>query len=647
MAKKAAKTPQVEALEFQAEVQQLLNILAHSLYTERDVFLRELISNASDALNRVQFEMLTNREVLDPDAELAIHIDFDEEANTLTVSDTGIGMTREELVENLGTIAHSGAMAFLKRLEEGERPGDIIGQFGVGFYSVFMVADDVQVTARSYRPDAEAWTWTSRGENTYTLTPAEKPDRGTSILIKLKEDATEYASAWKLEQIIKKHSDFIAFPIYVKDKAVNQRTAIWRKSPQEVSEEEYQNFYRQLTLDFEKPLLHVHMVTDVPVDIHSILFVPRRLDRGVLNQKLEHGVRLYSRNVLIQEHNKDLLPKHFRFVEGVVDSEDIPLNISRESVQSDPTLRRIRKALTGQLVRSLRELAQKEPEEYAIFWTEFGPFVKEGLITDPSARDDLLPLLRFRSSKSLEAWISLADYRNRMAANQEALYYVLGEDLQSLERSPHLDHFRVQDLEVLYLTDPLDGFLMQTLQEVEGKPLKNVDDAGLELPEQDAEEIAGEQVEHKSFEALVARIKSVLGDRVLEVRESRMLRDNPCRLVSPEDSPDRDLQRIRRLVEKDYEAPAKILEINRRHPLIRNLAQLVREEANESRINPLVEQLYENLLLLEGLHPNPAQMVPRLQTLLELASRPAAGPDSGEGGQKPGRTKKKKTAGSS
>ncbi len=611
-----------ESLEFQAEVQQLLQILAHSLYTETDVFLRELISNASDALNRIQFEMLTNREVLDADAELAIRIDFDTEAKTLTISDTGIGMTHDELIENLGTIAHSGVKAFLQRLETTEPPTNIIGQFGVGFYSVFMVADEVRVTSRAYHPDGEAWTWTSAGESTYSVSPAEKDDRGATIQIQLKEEAADYASAWKLEEVIKKHSDFIAFPIYLQDRVVNQRTAIWRKSPQEVKGDEYENFYHQLTLDLEKPLLHVHLVADVPVDIHSILFIPRKQDRGALNPRTDHGLKIYSKNVLIQEYHKDLLPQFFRFVEGVVDSEDIPLNISRESIQRDPALRRIRKALTGQLVKSLKATGDSQPDEYELFWKEFRFFIKEGLVTDPESREDLLPLLRFHSSRTNGGLVSLSEYVARMTEGQQAIYYVLGEDLQSIDRSPHLDHFKAQDVEVLYLIDPLDGFLMQTLTAFDDRPLQNVDDAGLELPSKEAETEAEEEEEvaQPAFDTLVGRFKSVLDERVADVRASKVLRDSPCRLVTPEGGADRDLQRIRRLIEQDYEVPAKILEVNRRHPLIRKLVHMIQEQPDDERINPVIDQLFENLLLLDGLHPNPAQMVPRLQKLLEFAT---------------------------
>ena len=389
-----------ENLEFKAEVQQLLNILSRSLYKERDIFLRELVSNASDALHRLQFEMLTNQNILDPDVELAIHVDFDEEAQTLTISDTGIGMTREEMIQNLGTIAHSGAMSFLKGLEDGQKLDDIIGQFGVGFYAVFMVAEEVRVTSHSYQPEAESWLWTSSGDSTYTLTPSDKADRGTVIEVQLKEDSLEFTSAWRLEQIIKKHSNYVGFPIYVGDKVANQQTAVWRMSTSEVEDSEYNEFYRQLTLDFQDPLCHIHVSADAPVEVRSILFIPQSSDQAMFSRLTDYGLKLYSRKILIQENNKDLLPEYLRFVEGVVDSADIPLNVARETVQNSRTIGHIKKALRGRLIKSLRTMGEEQPEDYAKFWGAWGMFIKEGVATDYSGRDDLLPLLRFQTTKS-------------------------------------------------------------------------------------------------------------------------------------------------------------------------------------------------------------------------------------------------------
>ncbi len=619
------ETTHAESLQFKAEVRQLLNILANSLYTEREIFLRELLSNASDALHRLQFEMLTNREVLDPEAELAITLDFNADAHTLTVADTGIGMTREELIENLGTIAHSGAMAFLQQLEAGQRPSDIIGQFGVGFYAVFMVADEVRVTSRSYRPDAEAWTWISRGEDSYTLEPALKPDRGTVVEIHLKDDAVEFASAWRLEQIVKKHSNYIAFPIKLQGRRLNEQLALWQQTPTSLTDKEYADFYRQLTLDPEPPLLHEHLVTDAPVNIRSILFVPRHRETGPFRYRPGPGLKLYSRKILIQEANEELLPEYLRFVVGVVDSEDLPLNISRETVQNDRAVRQIQRALTRRLLKELHEMAETRSDDYAQFWREFGAFIKEGVATSPADHEELLPLLRFPSSRA-EGLVSLADYVSRMPESQQAIYYILGDTLAAVAHSPHLDTFRALGFEVLYLVDPLDGFMLQTLREFQGRPLQNVDDAALELPsapEQPTAETPS-AIPQPEFERVLKRFKDVLGERVTEVRESKLLRDHPCRLVSAEGGPERDLQHVRRLLEENFTVPPKILELNRAHPLIHNLARLIAApSADDALIDATIEQLFANLLLLEGLYPNPAEMVPRLQQLLEAATKPA------------------------
>jgi molecular chaperone HtpG len=624
--------PAPEAIEFRAEIRQLLNILVHSLYTDREIFLRELISNASDALNRIQFEMLTNRDVRDPEAELAIRITGDPEVRVLTISDTGIGMTREELIENLGTIAHSGAAAFLQSLSEGKKPADLIGQFGVGFYSVFMAAEEVRVTSRSYRPDAAAWAWVASGGDRYTLEPAEaeRTERGTTIRIRLKEDAKEFAEAHRLQEIIHKHSDFVSFPIYVGEDAqpVNRQTPLWRQSASEITDEAANDFYKQFTLDFEKPLARAHMNTDAPVQIYALLFIPAQAERGLFHLRKDFGLKLYSRKILIQDYCKDLLPKYLRFVEGVVESEDLPLNVSRETVQSSKVMERIRGAVTHKVLDAIRDLAAKDAEAYRAFWKEYSPFVKEGLATDYAARDRLTPLLRFHSSRADgDGLASLAEYTGRMKPEQRAIYYLLGDDLKSAARSPHLDYFHKENIEVLYLVDPLDSFVVTALQTYEGFPLKNVDDAGLELPEggkekeKEREREKEEGIPQAEFDALVARFKAQLGDRVTDVRASDRLVDSAVRLVSPEDAKQREMERVRRMLEKDYTIPKKIMEINRRHPLIRNLAALAAAGREESLVNDCIQQLYENGLLLEGLHPGPAEMVGRIQALMEAAVR--------------------------
>lgn len=616
-----ATTNQTESHTFKAEVQQVLHILAHSLYTDREIFLRELISNASDALNRVQFEMLTNREVRDPDAELAIWIESDPDKGALTVRDTGIGMTREEMIEHLGTIAQSSARAFVDRIRATSKASasEIIGQFGVGFYSVFMVADKVTVISRSYRPEAEAAMWESDGSERYTVGPAEREGRGTTIIVHLKDDAREFAQSWRIEQIVKRHSDFVAFPIYMGERQINQQKALWRRAPREVEPEQYRNLYRQLTLDTEEPLLHVHLSTDAPVDLHSILFIPAKRERGLFERRIEGKIKLYSRKVLIMEEAKELLPAYFRFVEGVVDSEDLPLNVSRESVQSAPVIQRIRKTLTARLHRELNDLADSDPQKFARFWQEFGVFIKEGVALDYENRAELIKLLRFHTTRGGDELVTLGQYKSRIVDGQKEIYYLMASSLEAARTSPHLDPFTARGIEVLLLHDLVDGLMLSGLREYEGLRLRNVDEADLELPGE--VEAAPPQINDEQFTRLAERAAAVLGERIKEVRASKVLRDSPARLVSDEEGLGRQMQRIQQVLGQEVEQRPRILELNPAHSLIAALARRLEANPEDPVVAAGLEQLYDNALLLEGLHRNPAAMVPRLLTLLEAAAR--------------------------
>lgn len=625
------QTP-TESYSFKAEIKHLLYILAHSLYKDHDIFLRELISNASDALTRLHFETLTNRNVHDADAELAIHIEVPEveegERKCIVIKDSGIGMTHDAIIRDLGTIAQSGAREFLTKVKESGEfdPNDLIGQFGVGFYSVFMVADEVRVVSRSYLPEATAVSWTSDGSDNFQVEYADKSDRGTVIHISLKKDADEFASEWKLKQIVKKYSDFVRYPIYVGEEQANQQESLWRKSPSAVDEEAYNKFYREMTMDFEDPLASIHLSSDAPVHVRALLFVPARREPGVLQVRKEPGVMLYSHNVLIQEYCTDLLPEWLNFVDGVVDSEDLPLNVSRETVQNNRLMRHLGKTLRKRVLRELESTAENEPEKYAKFWREFGRTFKEGLATDPGAKEEILPLLRYASSKSDGALTSLNAYVERMPETQEEIYFVLGDDVASAARSPHLDPFKARDLEVLYWVDPLDAFLTPMLTEYKGKKLRNVDDADLGLPE--SEEVQAEEeapiLAEKPFNLFIGRCVTTLGDRVTEVRESKVLKDSPVRLVSPEGAANKEMQRIQRFLDQNYEVPRKILEVNRNHPLIVRLAHLTEAKADSELVKLSIEQLYESALAQEGLHPNPLQMLPRIQELMMLAAEAAA-----------------------
>lgn len=609
-----------QPISFKAETRQLLNILVHSLYTEREIFLRELISNASDALTRVDFELLTNREVLDPDAELAIRITADPEQKTLTISDSGIGMTAEETVENLGTIAHSGARAFVEAVEQGAKNiSDIIGQFGVGFYSAFMVAEWIKVISHSYKSDAQAVAWFSTGADNFTVEPADKPDRGTTVIVKLKDDAAEFSQEYRLREIIRKHSDFVPYPIYLaaNPQQVNRQTALWRQSPREVEAKAYEEYYKQLTLDHEPPLAHAHMVVDAPVQMYALLFIPASPERGLLSPRRDEGLKLYARKVLIQEYNKDLLPEWLRFVDGVVDSEDLPLNVSRESIQASKLMAQLKKLVTSKILDTLKDIAQKDPEKYVKFWESYGRALKQGVAIETSEPEELYPLLRFRTTQHPDAWSSLDEIVQRLKPDQKEIYYLIADDERSAVYSPHLDLVRRYDYEVLLMTDPLDAFMLVRLHQFGEHKLVNVANADLEPPQKEAEPDAGEPDQTSTGvdgEALVERFKTHLGERVADVRLTNRLSDSPARLVDPLEAPNQEMQRVYRLLNKDFQVPKKVLELNPHHPI---LARLVTLPSDSSLLPLVIDQVYEDALLIEGLHPDPAGMIARIQKLME------------------------------
>ena len=608
-----------EQFSFKAETKQLLNILIHSLYKDREVFLRELLSNASDALNRMRFEMVTNQNVVDPKAELNIHIKADKDARTLTIQDTGIGMTRDEIIENLGTIAQSGARKFLEATKDKQVDfAKVIGQFGVGFYSVFMVAEWVRVTSRSFRPEAEAVSWYATGEDNYEVGAAEMSERGTKVELKLKEDAAEFAEEYRLKNIIHKHSDYIGFPIYIGDSKdpVNKQTSLWRTSKQEVTEEQYREFYKQTTLDFEDPMVHIHVITDAPVQLYALLYVPGKAERGMFALRKEDGLKLYSRNILIDDYNKDLLPEYLRFVQGVVDSEDLPLNVSRDTVQSSGLMPKLKKVLTNQVIKDLENLAKNNAEKYQTFWQEFGGYIKQGLATDIAEGEKLHSLLRFKTNLNPESWSSLEEYAGRMKEGQKVIYYIVGDDPKSVLRSPHLDYFHTQGTEVLLLTEPMDSFMLMGLHKYKDFELKNVAQAEIDTSDKPKDEVEAEKIPDADFSSLVERFKEVLGDRVTDVRASNRLSQSVARLADPDGTLNPELQRVYRYLGKEYEIPKKILELNPAHDILKNLLKL---ESGSDLQNVIIEQIYDSALLVEGLHPDPSSIAPRVQQIIEAA----------------------------
>jgi molecular chaperone HtpG len=609
----------VEQFSFKAETKQLLNILIHSLYKDREVFLRELLSNASDALNRMRFELVTNQDVLDPQAELSIHIKADKDARMLTIQDTGIGMTHDEIIENLGTIAQSGARKFIEATKDKKVDfSQVIGQFGVGFYSVFMVAEWVRVTSRSYKPEAEAVSWYATGEDNFEVGAAEMAERGTRVEIKLKEDAAEFAEDFRLRNIIHKHSDYIGFPIYIGDgnAPVNKQTSLWRTPRKDVTEEQYKEFYRQTTLDYEENLLHIHMITDAPVQLYALLFIPGKAERGIFALRKDDGLKLYSRNILIDEYNKDLLPEYLRFVQGVVDSEDLPLNVSRDTVQSSGLMPKLKKVLTNQVIKELETLAKNNAEKYQTFWQEFGGYLKQGIASTPADADNLKPLLRFKTNLSPETWSSLEDYISRMKGDEKVIYYIIGDDPRSVLRSPHLDYFGAQGTEVLLLTDPMDSFMLMGLHKFKDYEFKNVAQAEVDTSKQAEAKDEAEKIPDADFSLLLERFKQVLGERVTGVRASNRLSQSVARLVDPDGTLNPELQRVYRMLGKDYEIPKKILELNPSHNILKNLLKL---ESGSELQTAIIEQIYDSALLVEGLHPDPSSMVSRVQQIMDAA----------------------------
>ena len=615
--------------KFKAEVRQLLDILTHSLYTNREIFLRELISNASDALEKVRFEKLKGEKVVDDNLALTIAIEFNKDENTLTITDTGIGMTEQELVKNIGTIAKSGTADFLKKMGTGkDQDANIIGKFGVGFYSVFMVADEVVITTRSYQKDAQAVQWQSDGTGTFEITPVNgKTPRGTKIEIKLKEDAKEFAEKWKLEDIIKRHSNFIPFPISVEKDQVNKIRAIWREPKFQLKAEDYHEFYKFLTYDSEDPLDTLHVAIDAPVQYNSLVFIPSKNYEYADFGKNDHGLDLYVNRVLIQHENKDLLPEYLRFMRGVVDSEDVPLNISRETLQENLVISKIKANLLTQILNHLGKIAKDDSEKYMKFWNEFGRQFKLGY-TDYTNAEKFAGLLRFNSSANEKAQdlCSFEEYIARMKPDQNEIYYLFASKREAVVSNPHLEIFRTKGLEVLYLYDPIDEFVMEgvrkfkdfTLVSVEQADLKNIEKFADQQDKKKVDELTSD--DSKSFDKLLRRMKDILGDRVESVVESKRLTDSPSCLVSPDGSMTSSMQKIMQIMNKDATIPKKIMEINRDHPLVRNLIRIYKNDVKDEHLSRVTEQLFESALLLEGYMDDAHAMVNRIEDLLERST---------------------------
>lgn len=621
---------QTEQFEFKAEIKQLLNILVHSLYTHKEIFLRELISNSSDALDKLRFESNKGSVIVDNDLPLEINISLDEKKKTITIEDTGIGLTKDELIANIGTIAKSGSADFIQQLAESKQSADnIIGKFGVGFYSVFMVASEVEIVSRSFREDALPVKWKSDGLGSYEIEELEdKIKRGTKITIYLKDEEKEFTEKYRIESTIKKHSNFINFPIKVDKEQVNKVSAIWREPKSSVKKEQYDEFYKFLSYDSEEPLDIIHRSVDAPIQFNTLLFIPKKnMDMFGFNRD-DYGLDLYVRRVLIQHQNKDLLPEYLSFVKGVVDSEDLPLNISRETLQENIIFTKISQSVTAQVLNHLDKLAKDDKEKFSKFWKEHGRIFKLGY-SDYANREKYAELLRFNSSgcKDGEETTSLAEYSERMKNDQKEIYYISGSNRAAVEGNPHLEIFKNKGIEVLYLFDPLDEFALSSILKYKEFELKSVDQADLsnldkfedmEKKEEKAEELSKDDKLH--FDSLLSKIKEILGDKVKEVRVSKRLQDSPACLVNPDGSMSATMQKIMQSMNKDASIPQKILEINQGHNLMRNLLKVYKSNPNDEYIKSVAEQLYETSLLMEGYLNDPHELVARINDLLNKSS---------------------------
>lgn len=626
-----SETDTVHQHEFKAEIRQLLDILIHSVYTSKDVFLRELISNATDALEKVRFAQASGKQVHSPDEPLEIRIETRSggDDKILLIGDTGIGMTEEEVHANIGTIAHSGATAFLEQLKQaGQDPGQqlsLIGRFGVGFYSVFMAARKVVLTTRSAQPDAKPVRWTSEGLGSYTVETVDgELPRGTRIEIYLKKDDEKFAESHSVKHAIQRYSNFVSFPVLVDGERVNQAVALWREPSAQITAEQYNEFYKLVSHDSEDPLLHMHVAVDAPLQFAALLFVPASNTEVLGFGRGEVSLHLYVKRVLIDAENKNLLPAYLRFVKGVVESDDLPLNISRETLQENRLVIKIRDTLTKRLLDQLLELAKDSPEKYLKFWRTFGRILREGY-TDFANREKFQDLLRFNSSRhsDAEGLLSLADYVAAMPAGQKAIYYLSGPSREALLRDPRLELFRKRGIEVLYLDEVADEFILSSLGEYQDKPLLSADQVNpddLKDVGTAAEESKPETSETADLEPLLARCKEILGERVLDVRASQRLVDSPACLVGDEAQMSGHMDKVLRMMNKNTELPKRVLELNPKHPLVRGLERRLAADKNDPFLARACEQLFEGCMLLDGYLTDPHHFVERMNSILTDAA---------------------------
>ena len=617
-----------EKLTFQTEVSRLLHIVANSLYSEKQIFLRELISNASDACDRLRYEAITKPELTADDSEFRVRIAIDKKAQTIEIADNGIGMNRDELIGDLGTIARSGTTAYIEGLEDDAKTDvSLIGQFGVGFYSAFMVADMVDVVSRRAGED-QAWRWSSDGNGEFTIAEAEKDSRGTTITLHLRKAEKEFLEPSRLESIVRTYSDHIALPIQIArdgtDETINQASALWTRPKKDITADQYKEFYHHVGHAFDDPWMTLHWRAEGKLEYTNLLFIPSMPPFDLFHPERKHGMKLYVRRVFITDECEELVPRWLRFVQGLVDSEDLPLNVSREMLQNNPMLARMRTSITKRILNELGKKADKAPDEYASFWDNFGAVLKEGLYEDADQRDTIVKLLRFRSTAS-EDQVSLADYMGRIKDGQQAIYYITGEEIEALRRSPQLEGFAARAIEVLLLTDPIDEFWIPAVGKYEEKEFKSVTRAGADLgdipvtaSEDDADtDDKAEPVDAGRIDSLIALFKLALDDEVKDVRTSERLTDSAACLVADDGDLDIHMERLLKQHRQLDTSSKRILEINPKHALIRTLAEAVGKDGTNDRVNDAARLVLDQARILEGEPlPDPTAFSRRLSEAL-------------------------------
>jgi len=616
--------------QFQTEVKQLLDLVIHSLYSNREIFLRELISNASDAIDKARFEAQSNESLLEGNSDWKIKLIPNKDNGTLTICDNGIGMSMAEVEENIGTIAKSGTKSFVQAMKDAaaaEQP-ELIGQFGVGFYASFMVADKVTLTTRRAGDAAHGTLWESAGDGSYTIEDATKAERGTEIVLHLKEEFKEYLDEWKIRSIVKKYSDFIQYPVCMditrtetpkgvdgeeiegagtiektEEQTLNSMKAIWARAKSEVSEEEYKEFYKHVSHDFEDPFRTIHFAAEGTSEFKALLYLPAKKPFDLFMAERKRGIQLYVKRVFITEKCDALLPDYLRFARGVVDSSDLPLNVSREILQEDVQIKRIQKSLVNKILSTLAELKEKEYDQYLTFWKEFGPVLKEGLHFDYANKEKLQELILFQSTRTGEGeYVSLKEYVERMPEAQKEIYYITGEDKAALEQSPLLEAFNAKGFEVLFMTDPVDEWVVQSLHEYKEKSLKAVDrgDVDLDSEEEKKEKEKKQEEAKKEFGTLLELIKGRLESKIKEVRFSNRLTDSACCLVADDFGMNANMERIMKAMNQAVPESKRVLELNPDHPILKVMAEMHKQNPDNSRLQDYSDLLYDQALLTEG-----------------------------------------------